>query len=601
MHPARCPRSAVPFAPLLLPLLALLLAPAARGAGDDPFVFVSLPDTQVYAEDRVPDGRSPAVTDARGTGAIFYDQTEWIVDNADALGIRYVGRLGDIVQNGEDTDEWVLAHDAMHALLEADIPHGTVMGNHDDIENAHGVDYRKNYLDFFGPRNFADRPWYTASSPEGGANLVVLEHRYRRIGFLNFSIDHPQAEIDWATQIVESNPDVIFIVGTHRYLYDFKIAGGRYGEPVEVSTPEISLGEITYEDSPVPGAVEPNSAQEFFDEFVSQHPNILMIHAGHFHAEWTRLDDTNAAGEQLIQILTDYQSTRNGGDGYLRLYELDFDEGTFGYDTYSPTLDRKRTTLDHFVETIYLVWDQRGQIKDFTGIPNDAIYFALIDGLLKKDGDDANDGFLLQHPDFDEPEERAYYEQYLRDLFMDDFPEGLLDDSDGSLVDDILTFEKLWLRGFAADPEDPTDFRGSIRSPSYTLDVDFSRYFTPSTDQRVAFSFEDLLEALAGLDRGDFWFPAIRSVLAQRVERAFHLFEAGRPDRAQHLLEASVLNRTDGCAAQGRPDPLRPFWIFFWLFQLFTFDWIDSCDAQDQVQPLLVETIDALGAAADGA
>lgn len=569
-------RTLVAASLLLLPLPAA----ADTGGDEDPFVFVSLPDTQIYAENRVPDGRTPAVTDVRGTGAIFFDQTEWIVENAQRLGIRYVGHLGDIVQHGNELDEWDLAHQAMHLLRDVDLPHGTVMGNHDD---NHGPDYRRNYLQYFGPQEFQDRPWFTASSPGGGANLVVLEHRHRKIGFLNFSIDQPQAEIDWATEVVESNPDTIFIVGTHRYLYDFKLVAGRYGE--SVSSP---LGTIQYDDNLVDQVVEPNRAQEFFEEFVSQHPNILMIHAGHFHAEWLRLDDQNAGARTLIQILTDYQSTRNGGDGWLRLYEMDFEAGTFHFDTWSPTLDRRRTTFDHFVETIYLVHAQREQIKDFLGIPDDTVYFTLLNALLKQTP--APDGFLLEHPEYDEPEERAYYQQYLEDLFLGDPPEGF---------EDITEFENLWLTAFAIDSEDPYDFRPSSRSPSGTLQVDFSEYFTPSPDQLVAFAFEDLLAALEGLERGDFLTPWLQRLLTKRVEQAFGLAERSRTDAAAYLLEKAVLVRTDGCAARGRPDSL---WgsLFFWFLKLFTFDWIDDCEAQGQVQPLLVETLEHLEAHPSG-
>ena len=40
------------------------------------FRFVSLPDTQVYSENRFPDGGFPPVTDPNGTEHIFGDQTQ---------------------------------------------------------------------------------------------------------------------------------------------------------------------------------------------------------------------------------------------------------------------------------------------------------------------------------------------------------------------------------------------------------------------------------------------------------------------------------------------------------------------------------------------
>jgi hypothetical protein len=475
-----------------------LLALGLPQAQADPFVFVSLPDTQVYAEDRLPDGLTPVVTDLRGTGAIFFDQTDWIVDNArvdydtcdgdddddswhehgpwknskkgkgEHLNIRYVGHLGDIVQHGERLEEWDLAKEAMNTLLEAGLAHGTVMGNHDDIEPPfleHGQTYQTNYLNYFGPQVFKSCDWYAGSSPSGAANYQVLKHQGVKLLFLNFSIDHPQAEIDWAHRIARKNPDALIIVGTHRYLYDFKLFAGRYGELVD--TP---FGPLINDEDPVPGAVEPNDGQALFDDFVSQYPNIFMIHAGHFHSEWLRLDGVNAGGNRIIQILTDYQSTRNGGDGWLRVYKLDFKRNKFHFDSYSPTLDRKRSTIDHFVETIYLAWEQRDEIKPLLGIdpsdPNsDLAYLIFVEQELKEI--DGAPDFLSQHPDYDEPDERAYYDQYLSDLFMGMFPPGF---------DDITEFQKLWVSAFAADPSNPFDFSDGARSPSRTLDVDYSAY-----------------------------------------------------------------------------------------------------------------------------
>ncbi|GAB5452790.1 MAG: hypothetical protein Hals2KO_31180 [Halioglobus sp.] len=438
---------------------------AANQVAADPFIMVALPDTQIYSQNRFPDGQLPAVTDPRGTGAIFFDQTQWIVEGA--ANIDYVAHLGDIVQRGENLTEWALAKDAMQALLDADIPHGTVMGNHDDIPPslvaAHGVDYRDNYLTNFGPEVFEGRSWYAGSSPEGAANWQQLEHDGYKLGFLNFSIDHPELELEWAEEILTANPDTIFIIGTHRYLYDFKLVGGRYGEDVN-----SILGNINIPQGAISSVDQPNSGEEFFEKLVSQHSNILMVHAGHFHSEWLRLDGRTPDDQPIIQILTDYQSTRNGGDGWLRKYYLDFEAGTFSYDTFSPLFDRKRTTIDHFVETIYLTWAERDNVKQVLGIESDEVYFEALNLLLKDTP--APDGFLLEHPDLDDPLEQAYYLQYLNDLFLGDIPDG---------YENILEWENLWLSAFAADPGNPFDFSDGPRSPSYTLDIDYSAYFTP--------------------------------------------------------------------------------------------------------------------------
>jgi hypothetical protein len=554
---------------------ALLILLVALPASATPFVFVSLPDTQVYSENRFPDlTRTPAVTDPRGTGAIFFDQTQWIVDNAEPLGIRYVGHLGDIVQNGSNLIEWELAKEAMNLLLAADIPHGTVMGNHDD---THPPDYARNYLMYFGPHVFAGLDWYAAASPGGGANLQILEHDRYKIGFLNFSIDHPRSEIEWANNIVGANPDTIFVIGTHRYLYDLKIGAGRYGE--DIST---ILGDFNVMDNFVDGVIDPTSAEDLFNQFVSQYPNILMIHAGHFHAEWLRLDGLNPEQKLIIQILTDYQSTRNGGDGWLRLYQLDFEAGEFRFDTYSPTLDRWRTTIDHFVETVHLAWEQRGQLIDVIGI-TEAQYLALLEIGFKRDPDIPDD-FLLQHPDFDEPEERAYYQQYLNDLFLGNPPPGF---------DNILDWERLWMIAFAPNSDDPFDFSDAARSPQGRLEIDFFDYFTPSPSQLSGWTFDDLFEALEAFSPEDYRSHSAGRRLLRSLEIAARLAGHERYDIAAVILERLVLPTIDGCAERGRPDVAGP-WRRFWQSWQRP-DLLDNCPAQAVLHPLVMDAAELLG------
>jgi hypothetical protein len=567
-------------------VLAGLLCLASSAAVAGPFTFVSLPDTQIYSENRFPDlVRTPAVTDPRGTKQIFIDQTRWIVDHAEARGIRYVGHLGDIVQDGNDLDEWANAKEAMDLLLEADIPHGTVMGNHDD---NHPPDYARNYLEFFGPQVFEDRPWYTASSPGGGANRQIREHARYKIGFLNFSIDHPLAEIEWANDIVEAHPDTIFVIGTHRYLYDFKLSGGRYFEDVDTL-----FGVINLPGGPVGAVINPTTAEDLFHIFVKQHPNIVMIHAGHFHSEWLRLDGLNVEEKLIIQILTDYQSTRNGGDGWLRIYDFDFENDEFRFESYSPTIGRNRTTIDHFVETIFLAWDQRSQVIDVLGVTEGQYLLLLEAGFKRWDGENGvPDGWLLSHPDFDTPEERAYYEQYLDELFLGNRPPGF---------ESILDWERLWMVAFAAS-EDPFDFSDHVRSPTYSMSLDFHDYFTPSSAQLGGWALDDLVEAFAGVDDGAWVSSFDRRRVERRLRTALWLLDWERYDLAAWILERTVLPLIDGCATGGEPDRPRGFWAWLlaWLFGGAAGDAIDRCDAQAIVYPETLEAIDVLGGLTPG-
>ncbi len=234
------------------------------------------------------------------------------------------------------------------------------------------------------------------------------------------------------------------------------------------------------------------------------------------------------------------------------------------------------------METIALGYQQRDTIAEVLGVPVE-VYLGLL-GIVFGDDPDVPDGFLLQHPDLDEPEEQAYYQQYLNDLFLGDPPPGF---------GDLLAWERLWMIGFAADPADPFDFRDSVRSPSFVLDVDYAGYFTPSPEQRIAIAFDDLLAALERLPE-DFALPPGRQLLLQRVAQARRHAQDGRLDQARRRLEQGLLPRIDGCAERGRPDGV-------WRSgrSRDTFDWIDSCDAQAQVHPRVVEAAEALAFSSD--
>ena len=91
-------------------------------------------------------------------------------------------------------------------------------------------------------------------------------------------------------------------------------------------------------------------------------------------------------------------------------------------------------------------------------------FFSVDDAEVIRETDKA---ILVEAPDFDEPEEQAYYQQYLDDLFLGNPPPGF---------DDILEWEGLWLEGFAVDADDPLDFRDWVRSPSGSMVVDYTAY-----------------------------------------------------------------------------------------------------------------------------
>jgi hypothetical protein len=443
-----------------LALSALVLASSAASASAQVFRFVTLPDTQVYSENLFP-GQRANITDPQGTFRYFTAQTQWIANNAAAQNIGYVSHLGDIIENGDvpalAATEWARARQAMDVLLTADIPHGTAMGNHDDQPGL-GVAYRTDYLANFGPSRYAGRSWYNAS-PSGAANYSIINSGGRKIGFINFSIDQPADEIIWANNVIASNRDTMFVLGTHRYMYDFKLAAARYGE-----TNVSPIGTFNIIEPETLATPNYTTGQQLFDNVIANNRNVFMINAGHFHSEWMR--QTNRPGmEKALEALTDYQDARNGGDGWMRIYSMDFASNTLSWRTYSPVLNEDRSVFYHFVETIQQAWVNREVVKPLLNIPGgaatDPIYLQFIEDNLK-DNPQVPDNFLALHPEWD----ASKWNGYLADMFggQSNIPTGF---------GNILEWENLWLAAFAKNPFNPFDFADGVRSPKGSISINY--------------------------------------------------------------------------------------------------------------------------------
>ena len=95
-------------------------------------------------------------------------------------------------------------------------------------------------------------------------------------------------------------------------------------------------------------------------------------------------------------------------------------------------------------------------------------------------------------------------------------------------------------------------------------------------DVGAAQKLEQAIEAINGLDDGDFKNPNKRQALIKKIDAVLKKIEQGRFQQALDKLEKNVLVRTDGCTLDGTPDKN---------------DWIMDCDAQSQVYPLIMDAI----------
>jgi len=268
-------------------------------ASAENFTIVALPDTQFYSE---------------SYPAIFTAQTQWIVDNKDALNIVYVAHEGDIVNVATSTAQWDNADAAMDLLenpattgLADGIAYGMAPGNHDEPLT--------NFNSYFGVPRFSGRSYYGGHKGSTNENSYMLfsagEMNFIVVNIENTPDVPDNGAIAWADGIIQTYSDRRAIVVSHWIIG----SGGAWA----------------------------TSGQAIYDG-LKDNPNLFLMLCGHVHAEARRSDTYN--DNTVHTLLADYQGEPNGGDGWLRIMEFSPDNNEIYVKTYSPTLSSWETDAD---------------------------------------------------------------------------------------------------------------------------------------------------------------------------------------------------------------------------------------------------------------
>jgi hypothetical protein len=296
------------LAVLLISTVALWGTQGCSTLDTTPFTVVMLPDTQNYSE-KLP--------------SYFHDQTKWIVENADQLNVVCVTHVGDIVQRGNKAPaEWKVAGEAMFRLDDV-APWGVAIGNHDyDLDGPRSKgDMFKQY---FGPSRFEGKSWYGGASPDGLSSYQEFVGAGRDFLIFHLEADVPDDTIAWVEEVLAANPGTPVIVSTHIYM----------------STINRARDEKPYWQKDVG-----NSAEQVWQKLIRRQPQIFMVLCGHWPEEWFQIS-LNDAGQEVYEMLADYQSRENGGNGWLRYMEFDPDRNQIRVKTYSPSLDQYERDKD---------------------------------------------------------------------------------------------------------------------------------------------------------------------------------------------------------------------------------------------------------------
>ncbi|MCF6313726.1 MAG: metallophosphoesterase [Verrucomicrobiales bacterium] len=304
---------------LLLPLLTGFLNLTSLQAVE-PFTIVVLPDTQGYCDTR----HKQRTWKDDNLQRYFFKQTEWTAANQKRLNISFLVHEGDIVQT-DYPEEWAIAKKAM-SKLDGKVPYCMCLGNHDigykkTDKNEHSyttaVNRETHFNEFFPREKYAKRSEFGGTFDEKRHDNSWYHFKSAGLKFMIIALEcKPRdAVLDWANQVVKKHPDHRVIVLTHSYLNGNKTRTSKGMK------------------------VKGNLGEQMWQKFVKKHQNIFMVLCGHVGGE-AMLTSTGDHGNQVHQLLSNYQALNHGGESWLRYMTFQPEANKIEVFTYNPALGK---------------------------------------------------------------------------------------------------------------------------------------------------------------------------------------------------------------------------------------------------------------------
>ncbi len=306
--------------------LAFADAPAPVPGG---FTLAILPDTQIYA------WKYPETYPA---------QTKWLAENAKRYNLRYVLHVGDITQHNTNT-QWQVAARA-HALLDAaGIPCAITTGNHDLGPEGKATSRETAFARYFPIAKFKQWPTfggiYDKEPERADNNFHLFEAGDRKWLILCVEFGPRDDVLRWANEVVARHPDRSVILVTHAYLRPDNNRFNRHAF-IKVKNLEVNMGLDRYALAKGEGGF--NDGEDIWKKLVSQHAGFALVVSGHV-CYTGRLDSEGRHGNVVHQMVVDYQSGKEGGQGHLRLLQFHPDGKRVSVADYSPLLDQPSDKL----------------------------------------------------------------------------------------------------------------------------------------------------------------------------------------------------------------------------------------------------------------
>ena len=297
------------------------------------FAFAVLPDTQFYSRYATTDEGLQFQNHYGSTP--YAAQTGWIANNASSYNIPFVIHLGDVVDQQSKPNQWKVADAAMQLLENAGVPYSILAGNHDVVtdydyhspaDQNSGTDAQRNlaaepYLQWFPTSRAARQRTFRERDGTGFHEYHVFTAAGVQFMVLSLSWRISDAGIAWARDVIRRNPTLPVILANHQLL--------------NIAADGTSPLETDY-------------GRMLWDKLIHDNDQIFLTLNGHHHGA-AYLRKYNDFGNEVHQMVVDYQMDYQGGNAMMRLYEVDCTNNKIDVMSFSPWVVAKPSqTLNQF-------------------------------------------------------------------------------------------------------------------------------------------------------------------------------------------------------------------------------------------------------------
>jgi hypothetical protein len=244
--------------------------------------------------------------------------------------------VGDIVNCSSDAGDWVRADQAYRTIDASGVPYLAAIGNHDydgDCGSMRPDRSATNYNRFFGAARVQAYSWAGGSSFPAGSHenfFIRLDASGRQFIAMALEFYPRDAALAWAQSVIDANPEAKIIIATHACV-------GVNNQFVEASAPK---GPLSY------GLLDGNAGEGLWNKLIRRNRSISAVVNGHFPGAG-RMVLTNDAGLPVSMMLSNYQTTENGGNGYMRILSVHPATASIEVRTYSPYLRQSLTDANN--------------------------------------------------------------------------------------------------------------------------------------------------------------------------------------------------------------------------------------------------------------